>query len=166
MIHETFSETFNYSKEYGNITVNFDGACTPCNPNGDMGFGWCITDSSTGTLIAEGWGYEIKDRQYTTNNIAEWYSLYYGLKWIIDNNITYKAIKVYGDSKMVINQCKGWYKINPGKAYSFIAYRYLKEIKLLINPYHIDYYWIPRDQNDYCDMLSNKFIEHIKNLTA
>lgn len=165
MIHETFSETFDYNKTYNKLILNFDGSCGPRNPNGDMGFGWAIRIAKSQDYIAEGWGYELYDgRKETSNNLAEWYALYYGLKWLLDNDIQFVRLNVFGDSNLVIKQCRGEWRISQDKAYSEGANLYLNEIKPFFADKSHNFYWEGRSCNEYCDFLSNKFKQHIKNL--
>lgn len=165
MIYETFSETFDYNKSYRKLILNFDGSCGPRNPNGDMGFGWAIRLAKTEDYIAEGWGFQLYDgSQETSNNLAEWYALYYGLKYILDNNIQFERLNIIGDSALVINQATGRWRISSEKAYSIGAELYLNEIKPLFEERNHNFYWEGRSCNEYCDFLSNKYKQHVKNL--
>jgi ribonuclease HI len=152
------SERFDYSdKHYQKLIIRFDGACLPTNPNGDMGYGWAIFKEDD-DIIAHGWGYYLFNNEYeTSNNIAEWSALYFGAKYLTDNNILYKDLVIIGDSTLVINQCDENWKINKDKPYTFFAELFMSDIKPLLNS-KTQYRWQRRDNNEYCDMLSNKFL--------
>lgn len=149
------NEVFNFSKEFEEITVMFDGSCQPRNPNGDMGFGWCIYGD--GEIIAEGWGYELYNGvKTTTNNIAEWIALHNGLKLLETMCIGYKKLYIKGDSKLVINQASGYWKINSHGAYYPYAKECMREYKDILKEAKLSHVY--REQNEYCDDLSNRFV--------
>lgn len=156
-----FSKRFDRTyADFKKLELRFDGACIPHNPNGDMGYGWAIFDGDL--VIAEGWGfYQFKNEYQTSNNIAEWLGIYFGAKWIINNHIKYGKLVIIGDSQFVINQCNGFIKINSGKPYTFIAELFMNTVKPLLKSKTL-FTWQPREKNEYCDALSNKFISHLK----
>jgi ribonuclease HI len=46
-----------------------------------------------------------------TNNYAEYMGLLYGIQMVLKNGINLKDVVVYGDSQLVIKQCKGLYRV-------------------------------------------------------
>ncbi|WP_292466629.1 ribonuclease HI family protein [Methanolobus sp.] len=128
-------------------TMNFDGSCDP-NPGGIMGFGWIINWRS-GKVPTEG-SKEKKPSPSNTNNVAE----YTALKEGISNYLKLGGkgpLQVYGDSKLVINQMSGTWKIknqNLGEINKQIA----SEIKK--HDLKVKFGWVPREQNTTADRLA------------
>lgn len=88
-----------------------------------------------------------------TNNDAEYIALIRALEKAIKNNIQdVKKIECYSDSRLMVNQVKGLFKIKNGKIKEYVLkIRGLEqEIKI-----PIFYYLIPREQNTEADRLVN-----------
>lgn len=83
-------------------TIYFDGGCTP-NP-GEMEI--CIVVVEAGTKTPS----VMKKLGYGTNNIAEWSALIWALDEANKRNLT--DVEFIGDSKLVVNQANGSWKIN------------------------------------------------------
>lgn len=130
---------------YGTITSYFDGACYPYNPDGNMGWGFHI-----GKKIAM-CGFE-KKKKGNTNNVAEYLALYYLLLHL--SEYSGKTINIKGDSKLVIMQMKGAWKIKEG-SYVPIAYKTLNILKEVKKNNTVNLKWIPREENKVADRLSN-----------
>ncbi|WMW21733.1 ribonuclease HI family protein [Methanolobus mangrovi] len=128
-------------------TLNFDGSCDP-NPGGIMGFGWVI-NWSTGKAPTEG-SKEKKSSPSNTNNVAE----YTALKEGISNYLKLGGkgpLQVYGDSKLVINQMSGTWKINNQNLLE-INKQIASEIKK--HDLKVKFGWVPREQNTTADRLA------------
>ncbi|QLC50185.1 ribonuclease HI family protein [Methanolobus zinderi] len=127
--------------------LNFDGSCDP-NPGGRMGFGWVIT-WKTKRSPTEG-SKEKRKSPTNTNNVAE----YTALKEGILNYLKLKGkgpLQVCGDSKLVINQMSGKWKINNKKLADI--HGQINEI-IKKNDLKIKYKWVPRNQNADADRLA------------
>ncbi|HJH30692.1 MAG TPA: ribonuclease HI family protein [Methanosarcinaceae archaeon] len=125
--------------------LNFDGACDK-NPDGRMGFGWVFR--LDGQLI-NGNG-QRTPKSGNTNNVAEYTALKKGLEHYIRLNGK-GPLLVKGDSKLVINQMAGKWKI------SNTALRQLAtQINKFIDKHDliIKYEWIPREKNSIADNLA------------
>lgn len=128
-------------------TLNFDGSCDP-NPGGVMGFGWIINWSS-GKKPTEG-SKEKKPSPSNTNNVAE----YTALKEGISNYLKLGGkgpLQVYGDSRLVINQMSGQWKVNNQNLAK------IKEETSSIIKKHglkVRFTWVPREQNSIADRLA------------
>ncbi|MCD4704018.1 MAG: ribonuclease HI family protein [Methanosarcinaceae archaeon] len=126
-------------------TLNFDGSCDK-NPGGRMGFGWVLNLS--GQLIKG--KDEKRPHKSNTNNVAEYTALKKGLEDYVRRRGT-GPLEVMGDSKLVIKQMRGEWRISNLK---------MQELASLINLFidqhdlKIDYRWIPRDQNSIADGLA------------
>lgn len=132
-----------------------DGACEPDNPGGHMGMGALIKGEDGFIEMAHS-AYRAANSN-NTNNTAEYGSLYYVLKWFIDNELCSKKITVHGDSKLVMFQMAGTWRIKESNAKYLPAAKICKEmVKKFSN---IKFVWIPREQNEECDALSKKCLE-------
>ena len=70
---------------------------------------------------------------------------------MIEHNFTNKKIIVSGDSQLVIRQIKRKFKVRAPN----IIPLYRKVMPLISKFKHIQFEWIPRDQNEEADRLSN-----------
>ena len=86
-------------------------------------------------------------------NVAEYQGLITGLQWLLQNKKENEQIFVFGDSKMVINQMFGYWRIKNG----LYKEKGLQCQDLLTQFSDIHGYWIPREQNDEADCLSKKY---------
>lgn len=132
-----------------NINCVFDGACEPKNPGGAMGMGAAFFEEKK--LLKNHSSFEIANKS-NTNNVAEYKAFLWLLDELIKFNLTKEKVSIYGDSKLVINQMLGEYKINAGN-YVPYAIKAKDKIKLFE---HINFIWVPREKNSYADSLSKK----------
>jgi len=128
----------------------FDGACYPKNPYGTMGMGACINE-----MGIELWkcSHTIPAGKANSNNVAEYLALEYILDELMKQAVKMETIVIKGDSKLVIEQMSGKYKIKSGM-YVPVAIRCKKKVMHLSSLNDIKFQWIPREQNSYCDSLS------------
>lgn len=134
------------------VNCVFDGACEPTNPGGAMGMGGAIFEDRK--LLSKYSSFEpinIKN----TNNVAEYKAVLWVMDELIKLSLHNERITIFGDSKLVINQLKGEWKINKGEysVYALIA----KQKKSLFKS--INFIWIPREENAYADNLSKKALK-------
>lgn len=132
------------------ITAFFDGACGPTNPGGIAAWGALVYKD--GELIWE--ANEVHKPEIegqTSNNLAEYCGCHAALTFIIDKGYDDLPCIIFGDSKLVIEQMSGRWKLKGG-LYFDIA----KETKKLINQFGLPplFRWIPREQNVMADHLS------------
>ena len=142
------------------IELYFDGSCL-VNPNGAMGFGALLIDldSKTRTELSDG----EPASKGNTNNVAEYRALLMGLDEL--DKVKDANVKIMGDSKLVISQISGDWKIkNKPNAksqpkYAPYALQAREKIVSLFknNNIRFNFEWIPREQNEDCDSLSNRF---------
>jgi ribonuclease HI len=132
------------------LTGYFDGASRG-NP-GIAGAGACLMDD--GKII---W----KHAEYLgvkTNNEAEYSALICLLEGIREKGIS--EIEIRGDSKLVINQVGGKWKIK---------FPHLRELAArawrLLDGINARFVWVPREENVICDALSNEAIDGRKRRT-
>jgi ribonuclease HI len=96
----------------------------------------------------------------TTNNVAEYQAVIEALKWI-KNSIQYSvsSIQVFLDSKLIVNQLNGYYKIKNGNLRNLII-----EVRKLEREVggNISYKLIPRGRNRLADFLVNQTLDRKK----
>jgi ribonuclease HI len=125
-------------------TLFFDG-CSKGNP-GPSGAGAVIYDENNNELWGNSSFVGIKE----TNNVAEYSGLLLGLNEAIKRNINNLVVK--GDSKLVIEQLKGSYKVKSARLLPF----YEKAKNLSKNIKSVQFEHVYRTENKRADELSNK----------
>ena len=125
-------------------TLFFDG-CSKGNP-GPSGAGAVIYDENNNELWGDSSFVGIKE----TNNVAEYSGLLLGLNEAIKRNITNLVVK--GDSKLVIEQLKGSYKVKSARLLQF----YEKAKNLCKSIKSVQFEHVYRTENKRADELSNK----------
>ena len=127
----------------------FDGACMPTNPGGRMGMGVYIESGTKKVMLSDT---EPKSKS-NTNNVAEYRAVIMLLKHLNSLRGSGRFITIYGDSKLVVNQLNGLWRILDGEyvPYAMQAKHLLTELKCR-NTVAIK--WIPRHKNWKADELS------------
>jgi ribonuclease HI len=126
----------------------FDGACEPINPGGTMSFGSIVTEN--GQVVWYSAGHSGPESGMTSNNLAEYAALLALLDYFIERGMVDDAIEVRGDSKLVIEQMAGRWKI--GKGVYVQAAHHAREMAAKFTK--LRFRWIPRDENHLADELS------------
>ena len=136
------------SEEQG-ILAWFDGACTPINPGGAASFGVIIKDDRAVLLKEHGL---FGKGSAMSNNVPEYAGVLRILKYLASRPPG--RVTIHGDSNLVINQLNGKWRIREG-LYLSIAIE-TKELLAYLRGlgWQINFYWIPREQNEECDALS------------
>ena len=127
----------------------FDGACEPSNPGGAMGTGSRIQINDKDVLRLSLF-FPVSPQN--SNNVAEYIAFEKVIDYLLDALIVDEHIHIYGDSKLVIMQMKGIWKIKHG-LYVPYAVRCLEKLKHFKQGM-IFLKWIPREQNGPADELS------------
>ena len=131
------------------IIAYFDGACEPINPGGTMGFGAVVTENDQITWSASGM-IPPNGPGTTSNNLAEYTGLLALLDYFIEAGLADANIEVRGDSKLVIEQMAGRWKIGDG----IYAPSACKARAIAARFTNLRFQWVPRDQNHLADELS------------
>ena len=137
------------------IQVYFDGLCQPYNPGGIACYAYVI--------LAEGQQYSdcgLAAEPFTdnaTNNLAEYTGIIKALEWLLTNNYNNQKITVRGDSRLVINQINGKWKV---KTITIISL-HQKAMSLIPEFKDIQIEWVPRDKNKEADILSNRAYQEV-----
>jgi ribonuclease HI len=130
----------------------FDGACEPLNPGGTASFG-VIVKGENATVLLRDHGVVGKGKAMS-NNVAEYAGVLRILKYLAPRPPG--RVTIHGDSNLVVSQLNGKWRIRKG-LYLSIAIEtneFLAHLRGL--GWQINFYWIPREQNEECDALSKK----------
>ena len=132
------------------IQVNIDGLCQPINPGGIACYAFII--KKNGTTIHSGYGVAGEPfSKDSTNNVAEYTALARALEWLVANNLVSEKVEIKGDSKLVVNQLAGIYKVKGKRIIPLY-----KQVLLLKTKFSdIEIRWIPRGENKEADRLTN-----------
>jgi ribonuclease HI len=134
------------------IEAYFDGCCEPVNPGGTASYGAVVFVSEKRVWECSELFVPIpgKEKQ-TSNNVAEYSGFLSILEYLLANDLDGMPAKIHGDSKLVIEQMQGNWRMRKGfylhvakKAKATLS-RFRREPELI---------WIPRDLNDIADELS------------
>ena len=120
----------------------FDGACGPVNPGGTATYGVMIKDQD-GTVLVWEHGF-VGEGSAMSNNLAEYAGVLHVLKYL--RSRPPGRVIIHGDSKLVINQLNGKWRIRKGLYLSIAmeAKELLAHLKGL--GWQINFCWIPRDK--------------------
>ena len=133
------------------IIAYFDGICAPINPNGSGAFG-CLIKLNNRIILKK--GFFIGSGIGMSNNVSEYAGFIYLLRFLKSNNLARENILIRGDSKMVIEQMKGKWKIKKG----LYKNKALEARELVRTFNNLKLEWIPREKNMICDELAEKVI--------
>jgi ribonuclease HI len=136
--------------ESSDYIMFFDGGS---NPNPGKCAGAFVIYDPKGNKIAEGG----KFIEYGTNNIGEYNGLLLGLKFCVENG--WKRVKIYGDSKLVVSQVSGVWKIKLDHLRQ-LRNEIWKEIEKME---FVGIEFVFRDSNQIADQLSDETLELGKN---
>ena len=128
------------------IVVEFDGACWP-NPKGRASAGVLIRDGDD-VLVQK--GFYIGRGKGMSSNVAEYVALIEALKYLKAGGFADEPIIVRGDSKLVIMQMSGRWKIKKG-IYKEHA---LSALNMKQGFSDISFEWVSRELNTTCDELA------------
>jgi ribonuclease HI len=132
------------------IFLNFDGLCEPKNPGGVATYGVVVREGNKiifeehGLARAKPWSEE------ASNNVAEYSALLRGLEWLLQSGLVSRAIVVRGDSRIVINQLNGTFKIKAPRLLEL----YHDAKALLSNFRDLKVEWVDRSENSEADLQS------------
>jgi ribonuclease HI len=132
------------------IVVYFDGLCEPVNPGGIATYGVVIRKGSqilfeeNGLAEAEPWSDD------ASNNVAEYSALIRGLRWLKENGYSSSNVLVKGDSRLVVNQLRGDFKVKAPRIVTL--FHQAKELISSFKNFQIQ--WIERSENSEADLQS------------
>ncbi|MGI0092361.1 MAG: ribonuclease HI [Nitrososphaerales archaeon] len=139
------------NRERGILYVNFDGLCEPKNPGGVATYGLIIRADGDILLEDSGLAYAEPWTDDASNNVAEYSAIIRGLEWLDGKREYHDApIVIRGDSKLVINQLKGLFKV---KSMRLVELHH-RARELLSHFGDVRMEWIDRSQNAEADLQS------------
>lgn len=128
-------------------TCWFDGACAPYNPNGHMGLGAIIFKNEE---PFDSFSFHIEASTSNSSNVAEYMALQWVLQRLLEDGLQDEEIHIKGDSKLVVYQMLGRWKMKGGLYYNYAVEAY--DMFRKFSNVNID--WIPREFNEQADELS------------
>lgn len=133
------------------LTLHFDGAIQG-NPGGQMSFGWHL-DTEDGIRVAEDGGLiHGYSHDESTNNTAEMEAMLAGLKWVAGLRLfSVNVLTVVGDSQLAIRIVSGQWKAKKPH-----LQRLRNRCQAVLNNIagHVEFVWVPREQNARADALA------------
>jgi ribonuclease HI len=132
-------------------TCYFDGACEPKNPGGNMGLGAVVLNDKKERVGM--FSDFIPANPENSNNVAEYKAFGWLVAALSDRVEKTDTVEIFGDSKLVVNQMNGFWKIKQGR-YVEYAQGYLPIFQRLKTQCKVYLKWIPREQNQLADDLS------------
>jgi ribonuclease HI len=139
-----------------NGILYFDGCCEEVNPGGTGAWGWLLVGETA--RLSSGMG-STPAGPGSTNNVAEYHALGFGLKDVIEAIASverFGRLTVRGDSQLVIYQMTGKWACR--KEHLIKLRDRCRELAKEIEGrgVKIDYEWVPREQNAEADALSQR----------
>lgn len=134
------------------VTVHFDGACEPQNPEGVATWGFVVYVN--GREIYSDCGV-VGEGQGMSNNVAEFTAMAKALEWLLENGFADAKVTVRGDSQLAVNLINGVWTAKGGL---YLPY-YLRARELASKFSSIRFEWVPREKNEVADGLSKKAYE-------
>jgi ribonuclease HI len=131
-----------------------DGSCEPYNPNGIAAYAYTIDfGGGEGWKYANVWGVG----EGMTSNVAEYVAVRQLLNYLLNvgDAIRHQKIMVYSDSRLVVNQLSGMWKVKGGEYLPILL-----DIKTLLPKFDdLTFWWVPRDLNMEADQLTRDVYE-------
>ena len=133
------------ARQMRDIRIYADGGSSG-NP-GRSAIGFCVfIDNKLWYLHAECIG-------DATNNVAEYMALLKALEFCATKS--FKTIKLYSDSKLVVSQVKGDFRVMDAKLATLNA-----EVRTLMREFEdVSVEWIPREENEIANSLVKKILK-------
>lgn len=130
------------------IFIYFDGLTEPVNPRGIATYGYTISENNSIT-VKEGYGLATEPwSPNATNNVAEYMGVICALSKAVELGI--HSARVRGDSKLVISQLLGTYKVKSRRLFPL----YIRARELAGKMGSVEFEWVPRELNSRADALS------------
>ena len=132
------------------IIVYFDGLCEPKNPGGVATYGVVVKKEGMTIFEGSGLAYAKPWTDEASNNVAEYSALIHALEWLRKNEMEASPMIVRGDSRLIINQMKGVFKVKARR----ILELHQRASKLLSEFKNLRLEWVDRSRNAEADRLS------------
>lgn len=99
----------------------------------------------------------------TTNNVAEYKAVIMALNWLIKNKPSFENFFFFLDSELVVNQLTGKFRVKDRKLQELVLQ--IKKLEKNI-PGKISYKSVPRKENKITDLLVNKTLDALKEIST
>ena len=133
------------------IEIYFDGLCQPTNPGGIACYAFIVRRD--GKVVQSDYGIAAEPySKDSTNNVAEYTAFIKALEWATNQSPVDEQIRVSSDSRLVVSQLNGDYKIKSKRIIPL--YKRASALKNIFPGLEIR--WIPREENREADALTNK----------
>lgn len=134
-----------------------DGVCEPVNPGGHAAWGIRICVDRKEVHTAGGY---VGEGPKMSNNVAEYAAATAAFDWVGQSELP-GILKLRMDSKLVINQLSGKWKVH--REYNGLYIPYHDTAKLLLDLLKkklggVELIWIPRTENEKCDKYSKQVL--------
>lgn len=136
----------------------FDGCVAPVNPSGHGSYGILVKVDS---VVVHATGHYVGHGDGISNNVCEYKGVVSVLQYLLDNQLYGETI-IRGDSKLVIMQLSGQWKVHKG-AYVPV-WREAKYLLVVLRERvkeTISLEWIPREMNSETDVLSKGVLQRM-----
>ena len=140
------------------MDIYFDGACEPINPCGLATYGCVLLRD--GKVVEEGKGtVGTPGTAESTNNVAEYAGLLRGVDIAGRHLASGEAVRIFGDSQLVVRQIEGLYSVNAAhlKPLHAIGTKAIAGLRAL--GHQVELKWVPREKNTHADRLSKEAIK-------
>jgi ribonuclease HI len=132
------------------LYVYFDGLCEPKNPGGVATYGLVIQKKGKTIFEDCGLAYAKPFSDDASNNVAEYSAVLRGLEWLEKNTDFAATIVIRGDSRLIVNQLRGEYKVKSPR----LVELHHRAKKLLSKFSNLRIEWVDRSLNQEADQLS------------
>jgi ribonuclease HI len=128
----------------------FDGLCEPVNPGGVATYGVVIKKAGGTVFEDSGLAFAKPWTQEASNNVAEYSAAIRALEWLSEHDFQNSAVVLRGDSRLIINQLKGTFKVKAARILDLNR----RAAKLLAGFTNLKLEWVDRSKNSEADRLS------------
>lgn len=142
-----FQTTFEFRDIY---FAFFDGLCEPINPGGVATYGVVIRRGNETVFEDSGLAFARPWTKEASNNVAEYSAAIRALEWLSKNGLRQSPIVLRGDSRLIVNQLKGEFKVKAAR----IKDLHRRAANLLREFQNIRLEWVDRSKNAEADRLS------------
>ena len=135
----------------------WDGSTEPVNPSAISTYG-CLARRGDELLFQEQGLAAEPFTEHSTNNVAEYVGLIKLLDWLVKNGHHAARVRLFGDSKLVISQVVGKWKVNTEHLQPL--HRLAREYVGMFQDIRIT--WVPREENREADLLTHQaYVEYL-----
>ena len=142
------------------VEIFFDAACkNEPNVNCPMGLGIAVfVNDEYQEELSRAIPIEDNEEDEGTSNVGEWLALCNALEIAIDIKKDFPGrIRIYGDSKLVVNQFNLLWQIKEEKFRKFFTRARAANMIAKVG----EIYWVPREQNTQADILSKMALQQV-----